>query len=198
MVYKKDLAKRIKSLGEEKNITLPELERLAQYSPGIFSRWLSADEAEDFSILTKMTAIANQLNVTLDELILGREKNLKNIDLQCDISSLNGLIRYTNLNELIWNKLTEMKNLGLSDGQLPQNNKGMPVAEKWHVYIDGTYFLMISYCNDIDDPNEEIDLALCGTAGHGMPINVIGIAEEHILQELYNCVRIQNSLKQLL
>ncbi|GEM_PF-4018858 len=197
MVNKKDLAKRIKLLGEKKNITLPELERLAQYSPGIFSRWLATDKDEDFSILTKMVTIANQLDVTLDQLILGREKSFNKNDLQYDITSLNGLIKYTNLNKLIWTKLTEMKDIGLSHNQLPQNDNGMPVAEKWYVHFDGTYFLMISYCNDIDDPNEEIDLLLCGTVGHGMPISVIATVEKHILQELYNCIRIQNSLKRL-
>ncbi len=197
MVYKKDLAKRIKQLGEEKNITLPELERLAQYSPGIFSRWLSANEAEDFSILTKMAVIANQLDVTLDELILGEGKRFKNDDPQYDISSLNGLIKYTNLNKLIWNRLTKIDDIGLSDNQLPQNNNGIPIAEKWYVHFDGTYFLVISYCNDIDDLNEDIELLLCGTVGHGMPISVIGTAEKHILKELYNCIRIQYSLKRL-
>lgn len=198
MVNKKVLAKRIKSLSEEKSITLPELERLAQYSPGTFSRWLSADETEDFSILTKMTTIAKHLGVTLDELILGREKSSINTALQCDTSYVHGLIKYTSLNKLTWIKLKDINEIGLSDNQLPQNDNGMSVSDKWYVSINGTYFLLISYCNDIDDSDEQIDLLLCGTVGHGIPISVIGVTEEYILQELYNRVRIQNSLKQLL
>ena len=56
IIYKKALAEQIKRLCVKKGISITSLESEVGYSQGMISRWMSADEKEDFNVLTKLSA----------------------------------------------------------------------------------------------------------------------------------------------
>lgn len=68
VIYKRALAERIRHLCVEKGISITSIEREVGYSQGMISRWMSAGIGEDFSVLTKLSAMADRFGITMDEL----------------------------------------------------------------------------------------------------------------------------------
>lgn len=67
MIKKNDFAARIKQYCTQKGLSISELEKNVGYSAGMISRW--SGTREDFGILTKLVAMADFLELSLDEMV---------------------------------------------------------------------------------------------------------------------------------
>lgn len=193
-VYKKALGERIKRLAAKRNIPLSKLELRANYSAGMFTRWTNADDDENFEIFSKLATIASILGVSVDELLgVGEPKeNAPNVG-ESDLISR--IVDLTETKKLQWME-TDWKIVEeLSTKPLLEPEERTP-AGAWSVERGRLRFVLVAYCDDLDDEDEPMGLRMYALAGHGIPPQPIQ-AETTALQALYMMIQLQAAYQSL-
>lgn len=186
-VSKKALGERIKKLAAEKNISLSAIETQAGYSLGTFTRWTNVPVDEDFSIFSKLATIAKILEVTIDEL-LGLSGTQVFQPEKMDFTP--SLIVSTQENKLLWKEMRCSIPLELSLKQSKAPDGEWALAGVWSAECGRLRFLLASYCDDLDDMDEPLELGLYAAAGHNIPLLPIP-TEASALQSLYVTILLQ-------
>lgn len=190
MIQKRKLAANIKQLAAEKNKSIAALERFCGCSQGLISRW-AASESDEFSVLTKLTAMAEFLDVSLDEL-LGRGPPPASQTGMTD--PIPRLFELTCSNAVQWHKLEADDESQIDPAELPPTQSGRMFSDAWWLLIDNCYFVLAAFCDDMSDTLESIELAVYCVVGHGIPVYPLPITNLAELQSLYVQLRIQNAL----
>ena len=195
IIYKKALAEQIKRLCVKKGISITSLESEVGYSQGMISRWMSADEKEDFNVLTKLSAMADRFGISMDELLerVQAEPPPKPHEL-LDLASC--LLKASECGILKWRVLDGGSESKMFFEQIPAPRSGRHHADVWMAEQDRMAFLLVSWCDDIDNVSEPIELELYGLVEHGIPPYVVK-AEEKELKALYTYLRIQRAYQTL-
>ena len=190
VIKKSDLAERLKQKCDQKHISISDLERHSGYSPGMLSRWSAT--TEDFNVLTKLVAMADYLDVSLDEL-LGRETSAPEMSCVVEFPSFDVarcLLNETMSQRLIWENAF-CDGSPLSEEQIPDSADGRTLVSASRVRCEELVFILACYCDDLEDNHESVELALFCTAGHGLPIQKIDTADETVLPTLYIQLRMR-------
>lgn len=191
MVQKKRLAAKIKSQAAAQNKSISALERYAGCSQGLISRWAAAAEEEEFGVLSKLSAMADYLELSLDQLLDREERG------QACMGSTDPICRLLELtmsHDVQWVKLEAENELQLNPEDIPPAKSGRMYSEAWWLLQNGCYFVLASYCDDQSDVSEPIELDVYCVLGHGFPIYPLAGAEPSVLRELYIQLRIQQAL----
>lgn len=196
IVKKKILAQTIKNAAMNQGKSISTVEAFAGYSPGTFSRWISS-ENDEFGVLTKICAVADCLQMPLDEL-LGRFSAQPTGEKNSDKSPISVLCGATASNKVLWNKQTEKNIWALITKKFPTSEAGRSLCDIWDTSIDGVAFYLVLYSDDFDDSEESIDFSLLCSVGHGLPPYKIDVEEIDILQQIYTLLRAQQALTSLI
>lgn len=187
VIYKRALAERIRRLCVEKGISITSIESEVGYSQGMISRWMSADIGEDFSVLTKLSAMADCFGITMDELLgRGQTEPSPMLSESCDFT--NCLLNATKCGKLTWRRLNVSNDTRILLEQVPAPKSSQSIADMWIAEQDRISFLLILWRNDIDNT---IEFELYAFVGHSIPPYALHIDEKRELQELYTYLRIQ-------
>lgn len=190
MIEKRKLAANIRRLTTEKNKSISALEKYSNCSQGLVSRW-AATENEEFSVLTKVVAMAEFLDVSLDEL-LGRARPPT---VQADLMDpIPRLLKLTLSNTAQWHRLKSDDELQFAPAELPPIESGRTFSNGWWFSVDDCCFVLAAYCDDMSDTLEPIELAFYCVVGHGIPVYPLPITNLAELQSLYMQLRIQSAL----
>lgn len=191
MIQKRKLAATIKQLAADKNESIAALERYAGCSQGLISRWASSD-GEEFSVLSKLAAIAEFLDVSLDEL-LGQKKAPP---AQASLANpLHRLLELANSPTVQWHELEDGDMFPINTSDLPPVTSGRTLSDSWWLSMDDCYFVLSAYCDDRSDTLEPMDLAVHCIVGHGIPAYPLPVTNLSDLQALYVQLRIQKALR---
>ena len=197
VIYKKELAERIKRYCAEKEISITSLENDVGYSQGMISRWMSADKKEDFNVLTKLSAMADCFGITMDELFGRGQTQGKPAIVQCEFQDLaDCLLKASECGELTWRVLDENGEAKVLFGQIPASESGWSAADMWMAEQDRMSFLLVSWCDDVDNVSEPIEFELYGFVGHDIPPYAVK-TEKGELQKLYAYLRVQHAYQSL-
>lgn len=188
-ILKKALAETIRRLCTEKNISLSFVEQASGYSQGMFSRWAGANSGEEFSALTKISIIADVLQVSVDTL-LDRPPPEPGPPQNDEGGLVRTLTAATRQNKLIWRKVGEEEKGQLGLDQLSTSQSGRAVSGMWLLAQDALHFILATHCDDQDDLDEPLDVGLYAAAGHNLPPYPIQVGGSD-LQGLYVCLQIQ-------
>lgn len=187
-MIKKEFAERIKKLCQQKGISISDLEQKAGYSIGMISRWQSS--SDDFAVLSKIIIMAEILGVTVDELLGIANAQIERSERgSC---SFVALLEGTRSGELKWNNVNNTTTFPINKNDIPLSDGGKSIYEMWYVQVNSIYVLLVAYCDNIDDLNEQIELSVYGILGHSMPIGRISVKEIQ-LKELYVQIQIQEA-----
>lgn len=187
IIYKKALAEQIRRLCVEKGISITSLENKVGYSQGMISRWMSANSYEDFNVLTKLSAMADCFGITMDELLSRGHTEPSPMPSEfCDFT--NCLLNATKCGKLTWRRLNGSNETKTLLEQVPAPKSSQSIADMWIAERDRMSFLLILWCNDIDNT---IEFELYAFVGHGIPPYAPYANEKRELQELYTYLRIQ-------
>lgn len=196
-IYKKKLAQDIKRICQKKNISIPSLETAVGYSPGMISRWASSSATEDFNVLSKLVTMASILDVSVDSL-LGIHKNTASLDQPENPDVFSTLTAATVNGNLVWNVLdTQNTQLPFGSQFLDSENDRM-IAEIWYTEQTKVYFLLVSYCDDLADFNEPLELVLYAFVGHGIAPLPIRTTDPRYLHTLYAYIQFMAASESLL
>lgn len=196
MPSKKEFAQQVRQLCASKNIPISTLENAAGYSPGMISRWSSSNE--DFIVLTKLVAMANCLNVSVDELLSRRVPSKTSI-IEFPGSTDSKLLDLISIQHRTWTLLEDISSLSLTseDENIISNDKtGRNLADIFSCQLDRLILLLVAYCDDPDDREEGMNFALFYSLGHGIPIQRADI-DLKALQHLYTQVLVRAILTNL-
>lgn len=188
MIRKNDFAARIKQYCTQKGLSVSELEKSVGYSAGMISRW--SGTSEDFGILTKLVAMADFLDLSLDEMV-GREGKANAPPQNTGTNmqrSVPFLMDKTNAHQLVWEWIPcEGGKLSLF-GPIPDIPGGIDYTGAFWCQCEDIYFVLVRYCDNLEDMNEVMVLALYCTAGHGFPL--VQVPEDAaVLHKLYLLLR---------
>ena len=170
MIRKNDFAARIKQYCTQRGLSVSELEKSVGYSAGMISRWSGTNE--DFGILTKLVAMADFLDLSLDELV-GREEKANAPPANAGTKlqrSLQFLIDQTNTQRLVWEWFSCEDGQSSVFGTIPDIPGGIDCAGAFWCQCEDIYFVLVRYCDNLEDMNEEMVLALYCTVGHGFSL----------------------------
>lgn len=185
-MLKKEFAERIKNKCQKKGISISDLEQKAGYSIGMISRWQSS--SDDFAVLSKIIIMAEILGITVDELLGIANTQIERSE--SDLCSFRDLLEDTRSGKFRWNNLKNDVTFPINQNDIPLSDGGKPIYEAWYVQVNLLYVLLVAYCDNIDDLNEQIELSAYGILGHSMPISRIPVNESQ-LKELYMQIQIQ-------
>ncbi len=191
VIQKYQLAQTIKQLAAERKIPVSSLEQRANYSPGTFSRWSSIDSGE-FNVLTKLSAIADILGVTIDQLL---DRSPSPAEAASSPPSANPalcLLEATKIANITWSSEPPS-----SAEEMEVSPNGRPLAEVWKTRQSGIDFLLMVYCDDPDDDSEPMEFALYSAVRHGIPPLQVPAGDIRVFQQLYSQVRVQHSCQSL-
>lgn len=195
-IYKKEFAQHIKSLCQEKGITVNSLETDAGYSPGMISRWGAAKDNEDFNVLSKLVTMANILEVSVDSLLgLSKTKEVLGQGENTDIFF--NLATATMDNRLIWNELESEKKQLLFGDQLLDSERGRTISKIWCTLQGDISFALVSFCDDLADFSEPLELELYVLTGHGIAPFPLQTDKMETLQTLYAYIQYKAALQSL-
>lgn len=198
MIRKKDLANRIKSLCNQKGISITEAERKSGYSVGmISSRWASSPD--DFGVLTKLTILAEVLGVSTDELLGLQREPAREHSPVAGTGAAELLLHGTARGGIKWKKLglDECEELHISPLELQGAKSGRLFAEAWLSSSEHTNFLLTAFCDDLGDLSEPMELELFSVVGHGLPPCQTSNVSQRALQSLYVQICEQSALCRL-
>lgn len=183
IILKKALGERIKRLAGERNIPLSSIETQAGYSLGMLTRWANASETENFEIFSKLVTIASILGVSTDELlgVSGSQAGVNHSE-----NFFLSMIASTKRAALQWVE-TDWKTAEELSQQEPEERAP---AGAWSAERGRLRFLLVAYCDDLDDVEEAMNLRLYTLAGHGIPPQLIQ-SETAPLQALYVAIQLQ-------
>lgn len=194
MIKKAVLASRIRELAAQQGIAIADLEREAGYSPGMVSRWAASGD-EDFGALTKLSNVSKRLGVTVDSLLTDKNTE-KNSTLETgDSDSTKILLDATIQNRLEWMKLeaNEEKKVELLELTKLESANGRAFAEAWQSCFEHCEFIVVAFCDDIQDLAEPIEVALFYSIGNNFPMSRAD-EDSAPLRTLYVTLRAQNAL----
>lgn len=195
IIYKKALAEQIRRLCVKKGISITSLESEVGYSQGMISRWMSADKNEDFNVLTKLSAMADRFGISMDELL--ERVQVEPPPEPCEFPDLAScLIKASECGKLKWYVLNGNSKSKTLFEQIPAHESGRSPADMWMAEQDRMVFLLVSWCDDIDNASEPIEFELYGFVEHGIPPYAIK-AEKKGLETLYTHLRIQRAYQSL-
>ena len=197
IIHKKKLAQDIKRICQKKEISIPALEAAVGYSPGMISRWASSSDDEDFNVLSKLVTMANILEVSVDNL-LGVQKDKETISQTENSDIFSILTQATVSGRLVWNVLDPQKNQLPFGYQLPDSESSRIVAKAWYTVQENVTFTLVSYCDDMADFNEPLELVLYGFVGHGIAPLQLHAPEPKFLHTLYAYIQFIAASKSLL
>lgn len=188
MIRKNDFAARIKQYCVQKGLSISELEKNVGYSAGMISRW--SGTREDFGILTKLVAMADFLDLSLDEMV-GREEKVnappQNTETKMQ-RPVQFLMDQTNAHQLVWEQISCEDGKSSFLGPIPDILEGTDYAGAFWCQCEDIYFVLVRYCDNLEDMNEVMVLTLYCTAGHGFPL--VQIPEDAtVLHTLYIFLR---------
>lgn len=194
VVLKKALGERIKRLAAKRNIPLSKLEARAGYSLGMVTRWTNAEDDENFDIFSKLATIASNLGVSVDELLgVGEPKeNAPNVG-ESDLISC--IVDSTEAKKLQWMEIDWKIVEELPTKPLLEPEERTPTGA-WSVERGRLRFVLVAYCDDLDDEDEPMGLRMYALAGHGIPPQPIQ-AETTALQALYMMIQLQAAYQSL-
>lgn len=194
VVYKKALGERIKRLAAKRNIPLSRLESQVGYSLGMFTRWTNAEDDENFEIFSKLAKIAGILGVTVDELLgLGESKEDNSRAGRADLISC--ILDSTEAKKLQWMEIDWKIVEELPTKPFLEPEERTPTGA-WSVERGRLRFVLVAYCDDLDDEDEPMGLRMYALAGHGIPPQPIQ-AETTALQALYMMIQLQAAYQSL-
>lgn len=195
-IYKRKLAQDIKSICQKKDISIPNLETAVGYSPGMISRWASSSADEDFNVLSKLVTMANILDVSVDTL-LGIPKNADPLVYSENSDIFSTLTEATVNGNLIWNMLDSQNNQLPFSNQILNSESDRVIAEKWYTTQEKVSFILVSYCDDLADFNEPLELVLYGFVGHGIALLPLRSTNPKSLHTLYAYIQFIAASKSL-
>lgn len=180
VVQKGGLGETVRDFALSKGISISSLERSAGYSPGMISRWIAAGP-EDYFSLSKLVALADLLEVSLDELVGRQREALPKKDLNNPASRLK---TETCAGQLTWSVWQPDDKLAFADS-LPPNKSSRPCCGGWWTQREELKFLIAVFCDDIDDEEEPLELGLYYTPGHKLPLFPVPETVADALPDLY-------------
>lgn len=198
MIRKSELGNRVKELGNKKGIPISKLEALAGYSAGMCSRWAAAKgRDDDFTVLTRLTALADSLDVSIDELI-GHERVGHKRDPQQNTGEGWGtaLLTATADHKLIWARLTEdtCDAFQISREWFSESLTGRALADAWWSNNGDDYYILAIFCDDIQDMRENMECELLYYLGHGLAPTQITDIDQTSMGSLYLKLRTDRAL----
>lgn len=195
-IHKKELAQRIKNLCQEKGLSVNSVESDAGYSTGMISRWCSAGDEEDFNVLSKLVTMADILEVSVDDL-LGLSKTREVLVQEENTDIFFSLIKATMDNRLTWNELESEKRQQLFGNQLTDSERGRMISKTWYTMQGDVFFALVSYCDDLADFNELLELEVYVLVGHGIAPFSLQTSNAEMLQTLYGYIQCRAALQSL-
>lgn len=198
IVRKSELGNRVKELGNKKGIPISKLEALAGYSAGMCSRWAAAKgRDDDFTVLTRLTALADSLDVSVDELI-GHERTGQKWNPQQETGEGWGvaLLTATADHKLTWAKLTEntCDSFQISREWFSESSTGQALADAWWSNNGEDYYILAVFCDDIQDMRENMEFELLYYLGHGLASTQITDVDQASMRNLYLKLRADRAL----
>lgn len=201
MVRKSVLGNRVKELCNQKGIPISKLETLAGYSAGMFSRWAATKkDDDDFTVLTRLTALADNLGVSVDELI-GHERAGHRRNSQQDAGEGLGaaLLAATADRRLIWARLTEdvCDSFQISREWFSESSVGRTLIDAWWSNNGDDYYILAAFCDDSQDMKEDMEFELLYYLGHGLAPMQITDVDQTRIGHLYLELRADQALLNL-
>lgn len=190
MIRKNDFAARIKQLCAQKGLSISELERASGYSAGMISRW--SGTSEDFGFLTKLVAMADFMDLSLDEMVgRGGKANASPQSAEPQMRQpVQFLTNQTSVQRLVWEQVSCVDGKSSLFGPIPDIPGGTSYAGAFWCQYEDLYFVLVQYCDNLEDMNEAMVLALYCTAGHGFPL--VQVSEDATaLHALYLFIRME-------
>lgn len=186
VIQKGDLGEAVKDLAAVRGISISALERAVGYSPGMISRWIAAGP-EDYNSLSRLVAMADLLEVSLDELI-GRRSMPQ--------GGANGIASRleaeTRTEQLSWSAWQPGSTLVPKDS-MPVHESGRLCCGGWWAQRDSLKFVLALFCDDIDDEDEPMELGLYCTPGHNFPLFSVPDVSSDTLPTLYAQILMVNA-----
>lgn len=180
IVRKGVLGETIRNFAAVKDLSISSLEKNAGYSPGMISRWIAAGP-EDYYSLSKLVALADLLDVSLDELV----RRQRNTEPKGSLSDpVLCLMDETRSGRLVWWKWRLDDDMSQA-GPAPTHESGRPCCGGWQTRRDHLEFLLALFCDDVDDEDEPMELSLYCTPGHRLPLFAVPDAVPDALSNLY-------------
>ena len=180
VIQKGTLGEAIRDHAALKGISISALERESGYSPGMISRWIAAGD-EDYNALSKLVTLADQLGVSLDELLGQKKSDFSEASPNDPISQLQAETCNGQLTWLPW----EPEDNSPAAGLIPACESGRPCCGGWWTERKQLKFLLVQYCDDLQDEDEILELCLYCTPGHRLPVLPILSKSPSALPELY-------------
>lgn len=180
IIQKGDLGEAVKDLAAARDISISALERAVGYSPGMISRWIAAG-SEDYNSLSKLVAMADLLEVSLDELVGRRRDSLPRGGADGSVSRLETETRTGQLSWSAW----QIEGALAPRGLMPAHKSGRLCCGGWSARRDGLKFVLALFCDDIDDEDEPMEFGLYCTPGHNLPLFPVLDASFEALSALY-------------
>lgn len=183
VIQKGVLGATVRDWAAMKGIPISTLERESGYSPGMISRWIAAGK-EDYNALSKLVTLADQLGISLDELV-GRQKD------DAAKASSNDLISQIRAEtcdgRLTWLPWKPEDNCPVTS-PIPACESGRSCCGGWWAERDQLKILLVQFCDDLQDEDELLELCLYCTPGHGLPVLPLVTKYSSALSELYTWI----------
>lgn len=179
IIQKAALGETVRDLAAEKGIPISVVERESGYSPGMISRWITA--GGESGTLSKLVTMADLLGASLDELV-GRQSNSFSKAPSSDPVSC--LQAETVSGQLMWLQWSPDDNSPVSC-PIPACDSGRPFCGGWWTERGQLKFLLVRFCEDMQDDDEELELYLYCTPGHKLPLYPVASKSLSALHNLY-------------
>lgn len=188
VIQKGILGEAIRDFAAARDISISSLEKNAGYSPGMVSRWIAAG-TEDYSSLSKLVTLADLLNVSLDDLVSRKREALPKDGPSDPVSRLEA---ETLAGQLVW--WGWQPDNGLSPaGPIPNHKSDRLCCGGWQTQRDNLDFLLVLFCDDIDDDDEPMEIELYCTPGHKLPLFPVPDTSPAALSNLYTQILLSDA-----
>lgn len=188
VIQKGKVGEKVKARTAELGKSISAVERESGLSPGMVSRWIAAG-SEDYSTLSKLATMADLLEMSLDDLV-GRSANVSCSNAtEGQIDQLRWETYAGRLEWVPWQSTEDFS----ADISIPSQNGERPCCGGWWAEREGLKFLLICFCDDMQDENERLDLELYCTPGHNIPLFAVAQSTSTELSGLYTQILLKAS-----
>lgn len=180
VILKRGLGEAVKARAAEKGIPISSLEKKSGYSSGMISRWCTAGD-EDYSALSKLVTMSNLLDISLDELV-GRQGGTSHKEIPG--GPVFQLLSETGSGQLTWLPWQEADDFP-ANVLMPTCDNGRLCSGGYWTQRDKLKFVLVCFCDDIQDKDEPVELSLYCTPEHRLPLCPVLPSSDSELSQLY-------------